>query len=108
MGYVNWTPKLRRYIIRQVQLGVTPVSEIARNRRVPRRTVYYLLEKFKTGGFEALEPKPKGRKREALNPAFVQIVVGEWREHKIGSHKMWRRLKSMGFGVSQRKIQESS
>jgi len=106
MVYVNWTPKLRRYIVRQVQMGFVSVSEIARNRRVPRRTVHCLLEKFKTGGFEALEPRMKGRRKEVLNQNLIQIVVDEWKGYKIGSHKMWRRLKNKGFSVSQRKIQE--
>lgn len=104
--YVKWTPRLRRYIIRQVRLGITPITEIARNRRIPRRTIYYLLKRFKKGGYEALDPKPRGRKREPLNPRFVQLVVEEWHKWKCGSFKMWRRLKSMGFNVSQRKIQE--
>jgi putative transposase len=89
-----------------VRLGITPVSDIAKNRRVPRRTIYYLLEKFRSGSFEALEPRPKGRKKENLNPQFINLVIEEWKSHKIGSHKMWRRLKSKGFEVSQRKIQE--
>jgi putative transposase len=106
MSYVRWTPRLRRYVVRQALMGITPISEIARNRNVPRRTIYYLLKRFKEGGFEALEPKPKGRKKETLNPKFVQLVIEEWKKHKCGSHKMWLRLKSKGFSVSQRKIQE--
>jgi len=105
MVYVKWTPKLRKYIIKQVQLGITPITLIAKNRRVPRRTVYYLLEKFKQGGLEALEPRPKGRKREDLNPLFAKLVIEEFDKHRIGSHKMWLRLKNMGFKVSERKIQ---
>ena len=104
--YVKWTPKLRRYIINQWKLGITPISEIARNRRVPRRTAYYLIARYKRHGYAGLEPKPKGRKKEPLNPVFIQLVDEEWHKHKYGSHKMWLRLKSMGFGVSERKIQE--
>lgn len=104
--YVNWTPKLRRYIINQWRLGITPITEIARNRRVPRRTVYYLIERYKRYGFKGLEPKPKGRKKEDLNPTFTNLVVAEWHANKIGCHKMWLRLKSKGFSVSERKIQE--
>src|SRR3989344_5277145 len=104
--YIKWTPKLRRYVIRQVQLGITPITQIAQNRQVPRRTIYYLLKRFRQRGYAALEPKPKGRKKEPLNPRFIQLVVKEWNHHKIGSHKMWLRLKSRGFTVSQRKIQE--
>jgi len=106
MTYVKWTPRLRRYIIKQVRLGITPITTIARNRHVPRRTIYYLLKQFKQGGFEALDPKQKGRKKEPLNPHFIQLVINEWNAHKAGSHKMWLRLKNKGFNVSHRKIQE--
>ena len=104
--YVNWTPKLRRYIINRWKLGITPVSQIARDRRVPRRTIYYLIERYKRYGYDGLEPKPKGRKKESLNPNFVQLIDDEWHKYKCGSHKMWLRLRSMGFDVSERKIQE--
>lgn len=104
--YTKWTPKLRRYIINQWKLGITPISGIARNRRVPRRTVYYLIERYKRYGFDGLEPKPKGRKKEPLNPTFVNQVAEEWQRHKCGCHKMWLRLKNRGFSVSERNIQE--
>lgn len=104
--YIKWTPKLRRYIINQWKLGITPLAEIARNRNVPRRTAYYLIAKYKQHGYPGLEPKPKGRKKEHLNPSFTQLIDDEWHKHKCGSHKMWLRMKSMGFSVSERKIQE--
>jgi len=75
--YVNWTPKLRRYIINQWKLGITPVTEIARNRKVPRRTIYYLIERYKRYDYDGLEPKPKGRKKEPLNPKFIQLIEDE-------------------------------
>lgn len=103
--YVKWTPKLRRYIINQWKQGISPIAQIAKWRNVPRRTAYYLIEKYKRGGYEALEPKPKGRKKEPLNPKFVQLVIEEWNKYKCGSHKIWLRLKNKGFKVSQRKIQ---
>ena len=74
--YVNWTPKLRRYIINQWKLGIAPVSQIARDRRVPRRTVYYLIERYERFGYFGLEPRPKGKKKEDLNPKFIQF---NWR-----------------------------
>lgn len=103
--YVRWTPKLRRYIINQWKLGITPVAKIAEWRKVPKRTAYYLIEKYKKGGYESLAPRTKGRKKEPLNPKFTQLVIEEWKKHKCGSHKLWLRLKSKGFNVSQRKIQ---
>ncbi len=104
--YVKWTPRLRRYIINQWKLGITPISEIARNRNVPRRTAYYLIKRYKRHGVKGIDPKSKGRKKETLNPAFANLVIDEWQTHKCGCHKMWLRLKSRGFFVSERKIQE--
>lgn len=104
--YVNWTPRLRRYVLRQALLGITPIAEIARNRHVPPRTIYYLLKRYKLGGWTAIEPNQRGRKKEPLNPNFIRLVSDEWNKHKIGSHKLWLRLKSKGCGVSQRKIQQ--
>lgn len=103
--YVQWTPKLRRYVVNQINAGV-PVSQIAAWRRVPKRTIYYLRERYRKGGYNALEPHPRGRKKEPLNSNFITLVIDEWRRYKCGSHKMWLRLKSKGFNVSQRKIQE--
>jgi putative transposase len=104
--YVKWTPRLRRYIINQWKLGITPITEIARYRKVPRRTVYYLIERYKRGGYEALEPRPKGRKKIEINPKFIEMIKEEYSKYKIGSYKMWRRMREKGFSVSQRKIQE--
>jgi putative transposase len=106
MGYVKWTPKLRRYIVRQAELGIIPITEIARNRRIPRRTIYYLKKKFKQGGFSSLEPNKRGRKKEPLNERFISLLEEEFMHFKCGSHKMWLRLKTKGFSVSERKIQE--
>lgn len=103
--YANWTPRLRRYVIRQWKQGITPISEIARNRKVPKRTVYYLIQRYKQGGYGVLEPKLRGNKAEPLNPKFVQLVIEEWKKHKCGAHKMQLRLQAKGFKVSERKIQ---
>jgi transposase len=97
MGYVKWNEKLRRYIVRQVEAGITPISEIARNRRVPRRTIYYLLEKFKQGGFGSLEPKQRGRKKEPLNERFNALIAEEFFHLKCGSHKIWLRFGKNGY-----------
>jgi len=104
--YVKWTPKLRRWIINQWKAGIIPLAEVARNRGVPRRTVYNLIKRFNQGGYEALVPKPRGRKREALNPAYEEKIVQKWRDFPCGVHKMWLEMTQQGFGVSERKTQE--
>jgi len=103
--YVKWTPKLRKWIIKQWQRGITPICEIADGRGVPRRSVYMLIERFKRYGWEGIEPRKRGRKRERINTNFEQFVLLQWAKYPTGCHKMWLNLKAQGFGVSQRKIQ---
>ena len=104
--YTKWTPKLRKWVIKQWQLGITPISEIARNRRISRRSIYMLIERFKRYGIDGLEPHKRGRKKEKLNMRFEQYVLRLWAKLPRGSHKMWLELKKQGFGVSERKIQQ--
>jgi len=104
--YVKWTPKLRKWIIKQWKLGITPISEIARNRKVPRRSVYMLIQRFKQYGVNGLEPRKRGRKKDKLNAHFEQYVISLWAKMPRGSHKMWLHLKEKGFSVSERKIQQ--
>lgn len=103
---VKWTPKLRKWVIKQWQAGMTPVAEIARNRMLSRRSVYLLIGRFKRYGWQGLEPRKRGRKEEVVNTHFEQYILGLWAEMPRGSHKLWLDLKEQGFGVSQRKIQK--
>lgn len=104
--YRKWTKKLRHYVVNQALLNLTPISDIAKYRNVSRRSIYMLLDRYKAGGFEALEPKLKGRKKEKINPAFEEIIVKRWNNFPQGVHKLWIDLKLDGYGVSERKIQE--
>lgn len=102
----KWTLRLRKWIIKEWQQGITPLAEIARNRNVPRRSIYMLIDRFKKLGIEGLEPKPRGRKKDSINLNFEQFVLNQFAQFPQGSPKMWLELKSQGFLVSQRKIQE--
>lgn len=102
---VVWTPRLRRWVVKQALAGITPIAEIARNRGVSRRSIYMLLDRYKEGGFDNLEPKPRGRKPAPINKHFEQMVFAKYLDFPKGSHKMWLELKTQGFGVSQRQIQ---
>ncbi len=101
-----WTPKLRRWVIKQWQTGIISIAEIARNRGIPRRSVYLLIERFKRYGWQGLEPRKRGRKDDFINYNFEQYVLTLWAVLPRGSHKLWLDLKEQGFGVSQRKIQK--
>lgn len=104
--YTKWTPRLRRWIIKQWQSGITPIAEISRNRDVSRRSIYMLIARFKKYGINGLEPRNRGRKKDKINAHFEQFVLQLWANMPRGSHKMWLDLKEKGFSVSERKIQQ--
>lgn len=93
------------WCVKQALKGITPISEISRNRRVPRRTLSRWIEKYKRYGQYGLENKAPGRKQEGINPRFRQFVSELWHNTKYGSSKMVKLLYELGFGVSQRQIQ---
>ena len=95
----KWTPRLRRWVIKQVLANITPVSEIARNRNVSRRSIYMLLKRYTDGGFGNLEPAPRGRKLTPLNKRFEQMIFAKYIEFPKGSHKLWLELTKEGFGA---------
>jgi putative transposase len=102
---MTYSFKKKRYCVRQALLGIIPISDIARNRKVPRRTLYRWIEAYKTGGWDALHNCSAGAPALEINPDFEVLVVNFWRENKFGSGKTWLLLKEQGFDVSQRQIQ---
>lgn len=102
----KWTKLLRRYVVRQAQLGITPISQIAKNRNVSRRSIYMLLKRYKEHGWAGLEPKQPGRKNDPVNQAFEKVVLDRWHNFPRGVHKLWIDLKLDGYYVSERKIQQ--
>ena len=99
--------KKKRYCVRQALLGVTPISDISRNRKVPRMTIYRWIDTYNKGGWQALEEDNKaGAPSLKINPKFEQLVVDFWKEHKFGAEKTKFLLKEKGFDVSQRQIQK--
>ncbi len=104
--YVKWTKRLRIWVVKQALTDITPISEISRNRNIPRRTIYKLLEKYKKFGFKGLEPLKRGRKKDKIHVHFEKLVLAKWHTRSIGVHKMWLELTKKGFGVSERQIQK--
>lgn len=104
--YTQWTPKKRLWVAKQALAKITPVAEIARARNVSRRTIYYLVDRYKRFGASGLEPRKRGRKKDKINAHFEKFVYAKWHERPCGVHKMWLDLKDQGFGVSERQIQK--
>jgi len=98
--------KKKIYCVKQALNGIIPISVISRNRKVPRRTLYRWIDKYKRYGKIGLEEKKRGRKVDPINPLFELLVYELWHTFKYGSNKNWRILKEKGFGVSQRQIQK--
>jgi putative transposase len=103
---MKYTLKKKLWCIKQMMRNITPVSEIARNRKIPRMTLYRWYQAYRTGGVAAITNKPRGAKEIKINEAFEQHILREWNKLKIGSPKMKLILDEQGFGVSQRQIQK--
>jgi len=103
---MKYTIRKKIYCVKQALMGLTPISEIARNRRVPRRTLYRWIEYYKKNGNDGLIEKIRGITALEINPQFEEEISRLWHKLKCGSPKMWLITKSIGFDVSQRQIQK--
>ena len=104
---MTYSFKKKRYCVRQALLGITPISEIARNRKVPRMTLYRWINDYKRDGWDALKStKPPGAPATELNPRFEHLVVEFWKKYKYGNAKTHFIFKQKGFNVSRRQIQK--
>ena len=61
-----YTLRKKRHCVKQALLGLTPVSEICRNRRIPRRTLYRWIHRYKKYGALGLNNKIPGAKKLKL------------------------------------------
>lgn len=104
---MTYSFRKKRYCVRQALLGITPISEIARNRKVPRMTLYRWINDYKQGGWNALKnTKSPGAPETKINKQFELLVVDFWKEHKYGNAKTHFILKQKGYSVSRRQIQK--
>lgn len=103
---VSYTLRKKVYCVKQALLGLTPISEICRNRKVPRRTLYRWINTHKLKGEQGLVERKRGAQAIQLNLNFEKLVSDLWHKFKVGSPKMWIMTKTIGFGVSQRQIQK--
>ena len=88
--YVKWTPKLRRWVIRETLIKKRSISDLSRSRKLSRSTIYELIKRyFKKGGLEGLEHLPRGRKPEQADLFAERQIVLAWDQRPVGPHKMW-------------------
>lgn len=98
--------KKKLWCVRQALLGVTPITEIAKARRVPRRTLYRWIQRYRQHGASGLENKTPGARPLQINVSFENYIVERFRALRCGSHKLWLENNKLGFGVSERQIQK--
>lgn len=82
----------RKMAVDAVRSGEKP-SVVARVRKIPVRTLFYWLETFRDGGYDALrEGKRSGRPRKVsaavLQWLYDSITLGEPRQHQF-DYRLW-------------------
>jgi len=102
----SYTFKKKLYCVKQALKKITPITQICKNRHVPRKNLYRWINLYKLYGESGLIEKKRGSKELKINNNFENIVLNLWYQFKIGSPKMYLMTKELGFGVSQRQIQK--
>ena len=103
MGY---SKKFKLRVIRHVNMGITPIEQIAQIRKIPKQTIYKWISRHRSFGEAGLENKKPGAKEQRINVTFEKLVLATWNERNYGVHKMWLALQAVGFCVSERQIQK--
>ena len=103
MGY---NKKFKERVLKHLKLGITPIEQIAKIRKIPKQTIYRWKNLCKKYGENALENKKPGTKQIRINVTFENEVLLTWKLRNRGVHKMWTTLKTKGFEVSERQIQK--
>jgi putative transposase len=96
--------KKQKWIVRRY-LGGMPATLIAAHLQISVRTVQRTMKTYKKFG-TTLTQKNAGRPKITINERCKERVNAEWQHYQCGSVKLHQLLKSKGFGVSQRKIQQ--
>jgi len=103
MGY-NAKFKLR--VLKHYWQTKTPLTHVAKIRKVPRMTLYRWLNQYRLNGLAGLNNKPTGSPEIVINSKFCEKIIHLWNKRQRGVHKMWIDLKFEGFHVSERQIQK--
>ncbi|MFA6088247.1 MAG: DDE-type integrase/transposase/recombinase [Candidatus Woesearchaeota archaeon] len=103
MGY---TKKFKERVLKHVNLGITPIEHIAQIRKIPKQTIYRWIKLKKKYGNFALENKKPGAKQIQIIVTFENKILLTWKLRNSAVNKMWRKLKTEGFDVSERQIQK--
>ena len=106
-GYkMSYSLKFKLRAIKHANLGISPIENVAKLKKIPKQTIYRWLKLYNRYGISGLENKRPGAKEAQINANFEKIVIARWNKRNNGVHKMSISLKSFGFGVSERQIQK--
>ena len=106
-GYkMSYDQKFKLKVLRHLNLGITPVEWISKIRKIPKQTIYRWLRKYKMYGESSLDNHKPGVKKVQINVTFEQLILAFWHEHQVGAHKMWLKLRKIGFSVSERQLRK--
>ena len=94
----------QKWIVRRYFAGMS-ATLIASHLQISVRATYQVIKHYKTCG-KLIVYKSAGRKRNELNANCKKLIHDEWKTFQCGSVKLHTLMKSKGFGVSQRKIQQ--
>lgn len=101
-----YSKKFKLKVLKHTNMGITPIGWISQIRKVPKQTIYRWQRKYKMYSESGLENRKSGAKKTRINVTFEKLVLALWNEHPAGVHKMWLKLKEIGFSVSERQIQK--
>jgi putative transposase len=104
MGY---SLKTKLKVLKHVDLGITPIEQIVKIRKIPKQTIYRWLALRKRYGISILQNRTPGAKAIALNEDFEKLILSLWHERERSAHKMWLTLTKKGYTVSERQIQKN-
>lgn len=96
--------KKQRWTIRRYQAGM-PARLIASHLQISVSTIYRIISNYKKVGTTSVA-KPFGRPKTDVNRKCKEVIRNEWQKYQCGSVKLHELMKTNGFGISQRKIQQ--
>lgn len=92
--------------IKHVEMGISSIPIVAEIKKIPKQTLYRWLKDYYKYGESALENKKPGASPLEINKKFEQLILDEWKNRKRSAHKLWLKMKSKGYNVSERQIQK--
>ena len=99
----DWS-KLRRWLVRK-RLEGQPVTSICVEAQVDRKMFYRWWNRYQTGGWSALEERPRGRpKGFGLNDSLKEKVVRLRERYGCGPSKLSGRLNHKGYVIDHNRV----